>query len=794
MGWGRGVWKSPIGVALVLVFVAIAMASPHGTPNLEPPRSPPSEPNAPPDDRAFAVEPIAPRPTMGWNSWNHFACDGLNEALARETADAMVASGLHAAGYDTVALDACWSAESRDGDGNLTNHPMKFPSGMKALGEYIHARGLRYGIYASIGTLMCGAVGPGSLNHEFRDVARFASWGVDYIKADRCSAEGQVMKDLYARWRDAILASGRPMILSASDNNPPDEPWAWGPVTAHQWRMSGDISDDWTNPPGQPSWMEGMINIFDRNALHAAATAPGTFNDPDMLQVGNGGMTDNEYRTHFGLWALMSAPLIAGNDVRNMRPEIRDILINPEVIAVDQDLLGFQAVKASDNGQGLQVWNKPIATPGGRVVGLLNRGTSAATMTVTWSAIGLAPGDATVRDLWARVDRGTFRDGYSVRVEGHGLALLRIVGTDRMASDGLLSAQPWTYMANEWGPAERNQSSGGPGAEDGRTLSLNGVQYPNGFGVSAPSALEFRLGGSCSAFTADVGIDDEVGSQGTVMFQVWGDGQKLYDSGHMTGSTATRHVSLMIPGVRSLRLQVIAVDATADDHADWTSPRVTCPTGTNQPPQARFTMSATLVKPGETVAFDATASTDPDGAIRAYEWHFGDGSTGQDATITHAYDETGAHTVRLVVEDDRGTHNETRGSVIVRTENAPPTILSATPEASPVLNLSEGRTFVVVASDPDGDSLTFTWTLDGLPVGNSSSFTFVGTKAGIQTLRVLVSDGAATVTYEWVVRVRGSSSGPLVPGSGWTYEFLAVIAISALVLIAAVAHGLRGRR
>src|SRR5256885_4098802 len=209
------------------------------------------------------------------------------------------------------------------------------------------------------------------------------------------------MKGIYGGGGAAIVASGRSIVLSASDNSPTDEPWAWGPVTAHQWRVSPDISDDWTSPPNQPPWKEGMIDIFDSNAAHAAATAPGTFNDPDMLQVGNGGMTDEEYRTHFGLWALMSAPLIAGNDVRNMRAEIQEVLTNPEVIAVDQDPLGFQANLAGDIGNGLQVWYKPIAGSGARAVGLLNRGPASATMTVSWNAIDPAPGVATGRDLWA---------------------------------------------------------------------------------------------------------------------------------------------------------------------------------------------------------------------------------------------------------------------------------------------------------------------------------------------------------------------------------------------------------
>src|SRR3989475_4161876 len=447
----------PVGLTLILLGLTAAAATHPGTTGLTS------------SGVMASVGTTATPPTMGWNSWTSFGCGGLTETLVHETADAMVNGGLLAAGYDTLTRDDCWSAVSRDSSGNLTNDPVKFPSGMKAIGDYIHARGLKYGIYASIGTATCTGGTAGSLDHEYLDVARFASWGVDYIKADRCNADGLVMKDIYARCRDRVPPYGRSIVLSASDNNPTDEPWAWGPLTAGQWRISPDISDDWTSPPGQPPWEEGMIDIFDRNAAHAAATAPGTGNTPDMLEVGNGGMTDTEYRTHFGLWALVSAPLIAGNDVRSMTDATRTILTNPEVIGVDQDALGFQAILAADSGASLQVWYKPLAGSGARAVGLLNRGSASATMTVSWNAIDLAPGIATVRDLWARADRGSFANQYSVSVSAHGMALLRVVGTDSPISDGFLSDQPWTYMANEQGPVERNSSNGGGGAGGGGT-------------------------------------------------------------------------------------------------------------------------------------------------------------------------------------------------------------------------------------------------------------------------------------------------------------------------------------
>lgn len=810
---------------------------------------------------------IPASPTMGWNSWNQFGCDGLDETLVRETADAMAGSGLLSAGYDTLTLDDCWSAVARDSSGNLTNDPGKFPSGMAAIGDYVHARGLKYGIYASIGTATCTGHTAGSLDHEHQDVATFASWGVDYIKADRCNASGLTMKDIYARWRDAIAASGRPIVLSASDNGAVQEPWAWGPVTAHQWRMSGDIADNWAT----------MISIFDQNAAHAAATAPGGFNDPDMLEVGNGGMTETEYHTHLGLWALMSAPLISGNDVRGISPAILAILTNPEVIAVDQDPLGFQAIKASDNGAGQQVWFKPIAGSGRRAVGLLNRGNAASTMQVDWATIGLASGNAIVRDLWANADRGTFSNSYNVSVPGHGVALLRIVGTDPVLTEGLLSHRAWIYMANEWGPVERNMSNGGRASGDGRPLMLNGVEYANGFGARAPSAIEFRANGSCTAFTADIGVDDEVGDFGSVIFQVWGDGGKLYESGVMIGTTATTSINVSIAGRRSLRLQIVAVDSTGDDSGDWANVRVMCPTTPNAPPSASFLASAPWVRPGSPVTFDAGASTDSDGTIVAYWWDLGDGSADSGPIAHHAYARSGRFTVVLTVVDDRGAFDtavlgmavslppiasfsvsppaaapgapirfdasnsaDPDGVIVlfawdfgdggqadgvavthaylrqgnftvhlsvtddlgatdgmedtIKIGNVPPSILSTSPEATLVLAVSERRTFAVVASDSDGDSLTFSWYLNGLWVSSaSSSYPFVGMVTGAYTLRVEVSDGSAAVGFVWHIDVRAKTAVAL-PSAEFPASLAAMGVLTTVVIITRIVHAVRSRR
>jgi len=508
------------------------------------------------DVGAGATQPDT-KPPMGWNSWNKFGCRGISETVIKGIADALVNSGLAAGGYNTLTIDDCWSAMARDAAGSLQADAVKFPAGMKSLGDYIHHKGLRYGIYASIGTATCTGKTPGSVNNEARDVKTFASWGVDYIKADRCNADGLIMPEVYGRWHSAIVASGRAIVLSASDNGAVQEPWAWGPVTAQQWRTTGDIRDNWPR----------MLNMLDGNSKHPAATAPGSVNDPDMLEIGNGGMTDIEYRTHMGMWALMSAPLIAGNDVRALSAASKAILTQPEVLDVDHDALQYQAIKATDNGAGLQVWYKPVAASGARVVGLLNRSEQDATIAVRWTDIALGAGSATVRDLWARADRGAFSGTYSVAVPAHGLALLRVVGTEPPLATGSLSDRPWAYAA---GAITKNKSAGG------QALTLQGTTYASGFGVSAPAAIDFRPNRACSSFAADIGIDDDVATAGSVIFQIWGDGKKLYDSGLMTGASATKSIMVNLSGITDLRMQVVADDTTISDHGDWANARVVC--------------------------------------------------------------------------------------------------------------------------------------------------------------------------------------------------------------------------
>ncbi len=358
-------------------------------------------------------------PPMGWNSWNKFGCD-VNEKVIREMADAMVSSGMRDAGYQYIVIDDCWQID-RDSRGNIIVDGKAFPSGIRALADYVHSRGLKFGIYSDAGTKTC-AGRPGSWGYEFQDARQYAEWGVDYLKYDWCNNGGQNSQAAYSRMRDALLAAGRPIVFSICEWGS-TKPWLWAGEIGNLWRTTADIQDMWT---GKKDWGGlGVSEIIELQAGLGSYSGPGHWNDPDMLEVGNGGMTDAEYRTHFSFWCLLAAPLMAGNDLRTMTPATRDILMNAEVIAVDQDPLGKQGARVRDDGD-LEVWSRPLAD-GGRAVILYNRGREAASIKVSWPEIGYpAALGAGVRDLWRRRDLGTFKGGFEAAVEGHGVVMVRI--------------------------------------------------------------------------------------------------------------------------------------------------------------------------------------------------------------------------------------------------------------------------------------------------------------------------------------------------------------------------------
>lgn len=362
---------------------------------------------------------LAKTPPMGWNSWNKFGCN-VSEKLIKEMADTMVASGMRDAGYVYLVIDDCWQID-RDAQGNILPDPQRFPSGMKALADYVHAKGLKFGLYSDAGTLTCQKR-PGSRGYEFQDARQYAAWGVDYLKYDWCSTSAQNAPASYSIMRDALLKAGRPIVFSICEWGTA-KPWLWAKDMGNLWRTTGDIQDCWDC---KRDWGGmGVVHILDLQDGLESYAGPGHWNDPDMLEVGNGGMTTNEYRAHFSLWCLLSAPLMAGNDLRSMTPEIKEILTNREVIAVDQDPLGLQGRRVKREGD-REVWMKQLAD-GGRAVVLFNRGPKTAELSLSWIDIGYPPHlSAHVRDLWTGKDLGQMSGKFSAEAPSHDVVMVTI--------------------------------------------------------------------------------------------------------------------------------------------------------------------------------------------------------------------------------------------------------------------------------------------------------------------------------------------------------------------------------
>ncbi|KAL2330529.1 hypothetical protein Fmac_018110 [Flemingia macrophylla] len=338
--------------------------------------------------RNLLANGLGTTPPMGWNSWNHFSCQ-INEKIIRETADALVATGLSKLGYTYVNIDDCWAELNRDDKGNLVAKNSTFPSGIKALADYVHSKGLKLGIYSDAGYFTCSKQMPGSLGHEFQDAKTFASWGIDYLKYDNCNNDGSKPTVRYPIMTRALMMAGRAIFLSLCEWGDM-HPALWGAKVGNSWRTTNDINDSW----------ESMISRADMNEVYADYARPGGgWNDPDMLEVGNGGMTNNEYIVHFSLWALSKAPLLLGCDVRNMTKETMEIVANKEVIAVNQDSLGVQGKKVRMEGD-IEIWAGPLS--GYRVaVVLLNRGPLRYAITADWDDIGIPPKSVVeARDLW----------------------------------------------------------------------------------------------------------------------------------------------------------------------------------------------------------------------------------------------------------------------------------------------------------------------------------------------------------------------------------------------------------
>ncbi|MFG3299615.1 glycoside hydrolase family 27 protein [Micromonospora chersina] len=383
---------------------------------------------------ALALENgVARTPPMGWNSWNSFGCN-INETLIRQSADAIVASGMRDAGYQYVVVDDCWFNPNRDAAGNLQGDPGRFPSGMKALGDYLHGKGLKFGLYQVPVDRTCAQYfgsypgATGSQGHEAQDARQFAAWGVDFLKYDWCSPNGTIDQQVatFARMRDALAATGRPIVYSINPNSIHAKTGPqrnWGDV-ANMWRTTEDITNAWdtgqTN--GYPMGIQNIINITVPLAGYAR---PGAFNDPDMMEVGRGGMTDTEMRSHFAMWAVLAAPLIAGNDVRSQSAATQSILTNRNLIAINQDGLGLQGTQVSFDGT-WRVLAKPLAN-GDVAVALFNQGSATTTISTTAAAVGKTGTSFTLLDAWTNAT-STTGGAISASVPAHGTVVYRVSG------------------------------------------------------------------------------------------------------------------------------------------------------------------------------------------------------------------------------------------------------------------------------------------------------------------------------------------------------------------------------
>jgi alpha-galactosidase len=379
---------------------------------------------------AQSFEQQAPVPPMGWNSWNKFGCN-VSEALIKEMADAMVKNGMRDAGYKYIVIDDCWQV-NRDSAGNIVADPARFPSGIKALADYVHSKGLQFGLYSCAGSATCQGR-PGSRGYQFQDARQYAAWGVDYLKYDWCNEEGQNAQAAYRTMHDALKECGRPIVFSICEWGD-NKPWEWGKGVGHLWRTTADIRDCFDC---SINWGGlGVLQILDKQVGLEEYAGPGHWNDPDMLEIGNGGQTITEYRAHFSLWCMLAAPLMAGNDLRSMDEDIRELLTNKEVIAVNQDTLGFQGFRFIDYGD-LEIWVKALSG-GEAAFCFLNRSNQAVDLNFNWKKMGLYhfsieqngfnlwKNKYRVKDLWKHAEIGTTGENLVTRLAGHEALLVRL--------------------------------------------------------------------------------------------------------------------------------------------------------------------------------------------------------------------------------------------------------------------------------------------------------------------------------------------------------------------------------
>jgi len=376
-------------------------------------------------------EGLSKTPPMGWNSWNKFACN-VDEKLIRQTADAMVNSGMKDAGYQYIVIDDCWHGK-RDSLGFIHPDPERFPSGIKALADYIHSKGLKFGIYSDAGWQTCGGK-PGSRGREFQDAMMYAKWGVDYLKYDWCNTEGLKEEGAYLTMRDALYSAGRPIVFSLCEWGN-SKPWSWAKNVGHLWRTTGDISACFDSVVDHGTWKSwGVMQILDMQEGLRIHAGPDHWNDPDMMEVGNG-MSVNEDRAHFSMWCMLAAPLIAGNDLFAMSKETLEILTNKEAIAVNQDQLGIQGLKYSEK-DGLEVWFKPLSDNNWAVC-FLNRSHKKIEINFSWKDNSVVDSfsnretnfdkvNYSIHNIWTRKNIGTTQKELVNTVPAHDVIFVRL--------------------------------------------------------------------------------------------------------------------------------------------------------------------------------------------------------------------------------------------------------------------------------------------------------------------------------------------------------------------------------
>ena len=374
-----------------------------------------------------SFDELAKTPPMGWNSWNTFRLN-INEELVKEVADVFVEKGLKDAGYQYLVIDDGWQI-GRDDKGNILSNEEKFPSGIKSLVDHIHSVELKFGIYSDAGYMTCGGF-PGSLGYEYQDARTYADWGVDYLKYDWCHTGNKSAPDSYKLMKNALLMAGRPIVFSICEWGA-SQPWTWAPEVGNLWRTTFDIRPCWDCGERVESMGRmvenfiGFTKILDLQEGLESYSGPGAWNDPDMLEVGNGQLTYDENVAHFSLWCILAAPLMLGNDIRTMSDEVLEIIKNKEVIAVNQDPLGRQGKKVRDDGN-FEVWSRELHD-GSRAVVLFNRSEKEREIGFDWSEVGLPQNlKFTVRDLWEKKDKGHYNGSYSDLVPAHGVIMVRV--------------------------------------------------------------------------------------------------------------------------------------------------------------------------------------------------------------------------------------------------------------------------------------------------------------------------------------------------------------------------------